>query len=1153
VREQPHWKLPRCRPTEQQRWMTTVPRTDDTIKYQITDADGDISEATVTVHVTSVDDFPTANDDVVNVNEDSTLKSNVTGNDVLSGDGGNVWAKVTNPAHGTVIMNSDGTYSYIPEANYNGTDSFTYSITDADGDSDTATVNIVVNDINDGPVAKNDSVVTNEDTSVEIDITDNDTDIDGTIDVGSVTITQNPVHGTVTINPTSGKVTYVPEENYHGTDSFKYTVKDDDGAVSNEAIVDITVNSVNDIPNSVQPIADRNSEDNSGINLDLSPYFQDADGDALTFSVTGLPDGLHMNSEGIVEGTINHSASQGGEEGSYSVQVTATDPEGQTATDTFIWTVVNPAPIAMDNEQSITEDKVASGNVIMDDDGYGLDSDPDGDSLSVASFMINEVTYPAGAPVSIPEIGTITIQSDGSYNFVPVTDYYGDVPPILYTLTDGEGGTDTATLSLKVEQDTDGDGIVNEIDLDDDNDGILDTIEEATATNSGDTDNDGIPDIIDLDSDNDGITDLEESNRNPEAVDSNHDGVLDSTTDIDQDGVMDTADANDNDPTSPGVVDPVDTDSDGKPDFQDIDSDNDGLSDLVEGGSSPELDSNNDGILDDDTDSDADGIADSVDPDNGGTLATTPDTDADGIDDYRDLDSDNDGINDVDEAGGTDTDGNGLDDTPNETLADPLTDIEDNGIPDTLEPNNPHLPAIFDPDGNGVIDGSEGTDTDGDGIPDVVDGSPDKFADSPIADADSDGIPDEEDIDDDNDGIPDLLEEKGTAGRDTDGDGIPDSLDLDSDNDGILDIVEAGGVDLDSDGRVDEVSDSDHDGLADIVDVRPEIADDPQNIMEARAATTLPVPDTDSDGKPDFQDVDSDNDGLSDVLEGGNDPAMDYNNDGRIEGDVDKDGIVEGVVPSTAPDTDDDGRPDYRDLDSDNDGLTDIREADKNLDTDGNGLVDHAGELVDPNTIPDENGDGILDILEPNNPDLPGYIDENGDGIIDNPADRDDDGIPDVVDGTPDGYGHDKGLKATYNHETVRNYEGTPIDVLGNGDTYIVLSDITYTQPAHGSVKTDDRGTANDPTDDLLIYTPYPDSNHLRDEFVYTIKDAEGRTSEALVTLDLQCTSSQPSDNGFGGDGGDALSKTGILLMLFLTLLTGLYFVKQEEERGEKQ
>ncbi len=731
----------------------------------------------------------------------------------------------------------------------------------------------------------------------------------------------------------------------------------------------------------------------------------------------------------------------------------------------------------------------------------------------------------------VPADGTLTVAAQ-------ITDPAGNTGP---------SANDTSEI------DHDADGIPDIVDLDDDNDGILDTVELATASNGGDTDGDGLPDNVDLDSDNDGILDLEESNANPALVDSDGNGVLDSTTDADQDGVMDSADADDNDPTSGGTVIPIDTDGDTIPDFQDIDSDNDGLSDLVEGGSSPLLDADNNGVLDNTTDSDGDGISDSVDPDNGGTPATTPDTDSDGVDNYRDLDSDNDGLDDVIEAGGTDSDNNGLDDTPNTSLLDPTTDSDNNMIADALEPNNPNLPGVVDANGDGIIDDT--TDSDHDGIPDVMDGTPNSFADALQTDSDNDGIADVHDIDDDNDGIPDVVE--GAANLDTDGDGVIDRLDLDSDNDGIADIVEAGGIDTDLDGRVDAAADNDNDGLADIVDSAPNSVDNPTDVASGSAVTLLGIPDTDGDGARNFQDVDSDNDGLSDLYEGGNDPALwDQDNDGMIDldPDADSDGIADNVdlngiatgltLIAPLPNHDLDPVPDYLDLDSDNDGLNDVNES-GGVDTDANGILDGNQTLTDPAAQPDEDNNGTPDPYDPPTVTLlPINVDADQDGVIDDITDDDGDGIPKITDVIDNAFGTGVTVQATDNLDIpIRQTGGNVIDVLANGDSYTILSAITYTQPSHGSVGIDDNGTPNDPTDDVLIYTPTPDYVG-QDSFTYTIYDPFGNTSTATVTLSVDCSSSQTSDSS----GGDALGLLGSLLMLLTILAAGMILIRKEEE-----
>ncbi|HIQ16149.1 MAG TPA: IPTL-CTERM sorting domain-containing protein, partial [Leucothrix sp.] len=169
---------------------------------------------------------------------------------------------------------------------------------------------------------------------------------------------------------------------------------------------------------------------------------------------------------------------------------------------------------------------------------------------------------------------------------------------------------------------------------------------------------------------------------------------------------------------------------------------------------------------------------------------------------------------------------------------------------------------------------------------------------------------------------------------------VPDSKDLDAGNDGILDILEAGGIDADHDGMVNNADDADNDGLADVADADDANADSPVDAVAGIAAMTAPPTNTDGVGSPDFQQIDSDGDGINDLVEAGIDPAVnDTNGDGMIDTtpDADANGIVEGVndngiptivdpatgTPAAVPDADDDGTPDYQDLDSDGDGNSD--------------------------------------------------------------------------------------------------------------------------------------------------------------------------------------------------------------------------------------
>ena len=528
-----------------------------------------------------------------------------------------------------------------------------------------------------------------------------------------------------------------------------------------------------------------------------------------------------------------------------------------------------------------------------------------------------------------------------------ITDSDGDGIPDVIDEVDNAFGTTRAV-------DVDGDGIADEHDLDDDNDGIPDSV-ELDGNPTRDTDNDGIIDSKDLDSDNDGILDLIESGQDATVVDTNNDGQLDSTTDADNDGLRDVVDVDDNDANSIGNVNPIDSDVDGLKDFQDVDADNDGLSDLIEVGISTSNDTNNDGMIDGAVD--VNGVPLAV-----VSITTPTDLDTDNIPNYRDLDSDNDGLTDIQETNGNDVNNDGLVDT-NGTLSDPTTfPVDGNGAANVFVPNNPSLPGSLDSNADGMVD--DITDSDGDGIPDVIDEVDNAFGTTRAVDVDGDGIADEHDSDSDNDGIPDVVEEKGDVNRDTDGDGIIDSLDLDSDNDGLLDIIEAMGVDSDNDGRVDNAEDSDKDGLADTVDASVNVVNNPSNENEGRLASLLLIPDSDNDGNPDFQDVDSDNDGLSDLVEVGLSVDEDTDNDGMMDGAVDDNGVSTNIsVVETPLDSDGDGIPDYKELDSDNDGKYDIIEIGAE-DSDQNGLVDINDTLVDMENVADDNENAIPNYRE---------------------------------------------------------------------------------------------------------------------------------------------------------------------------------------------
>jgi VCBS repeat-containing protein len=191
-----------------------------------------------------VNDAPSTVDDAAITAEDSPVGIAVLTNDSdLDGDT-LVVSGVSLPAHGTATANADGTITYTPAADYNGPDSFTYTIADQHGGVATGQVNVSIGPANDPPAPGNDAATTAEDTAVTIAILANDSDVDGdsiaVIGVGAA------AHGSATLNP-DGTITYVPAADYHGSDSFTYQAGDGHGGEAT-ATVTVAITAVPDAP-----------------------------------------------------------------------------------------------------------------------------------------------------------------------------------------------------------------------------------------------------------------------------------------------------------------------------------------------------------------------------------------------------------------------------------------------------------------------------------------------------------------------------------------------------------------------------------------------------------------------------------------------------------------------------------------------------------------------------------------------------------------------------------------------------------------------------------------------------------------------------------------------------------------------------------------
>src|SRR5438094_597516 len=222
----------------------------DSFVYRITDTHGGTDEATVALTITAVNDAPVAGNDSSTTAEDTALTvgaPGVLGNDTDVDSATLTAVLVAGPSHGTLALNTNGSFTYTPAANFNGRDSFTYTASDGALSSNVATVALTITAVNDAPVAANDSFTTAEDTALTVGapgVLSNDTDVDSA--TLTAALVAGPRHGTLALN-TNGSFTYTPAANFNGTDSFAYTASD--GALgSNVATVALTITAVNDAP-----------------------------------------------------------------------------------------------------------------------------------------------------------------------------------------------------------------------------------------------------------------------------------------------------------------------------------------------------------------------------------------------------------------------------------------------------------------------------------------------------------------------------------------------------------------------------------------------------------------------------------------------------------------------------------------------------------------------------------------------------------------------------------------------------------------------------------------------------------------------------------------------------------------------------------------
>jgi gliding motility-associated-like protein len=931
---------------------------------------------TIFITVNPINDAPVVDNETHIINEDGSASGDLTNAGDSDVDGNLVvnTTPLSGPANGTIIINPNGTYTYTPNANFNGNDQVIVQICD-DGTPLPAicvndTIFITVNPVNDPPIADNENIVLNEDGSFSGDLTDSgDFDPDGTTLVCAPTPGYGPFHGTIIIN-SNGTYTYTPNANYFGNDTVVVEVCDQGlplpGLCTYDTIF-ITINPINDAP--VATIDFTSTFE--GIPVSLSVLSNDTDIDGIINTASGT----------IVQNGSNGTAviSNG--------TITYTPNTGFVGQDTVIYQVCdNGVPVLCDTAMVIITVNPCLNNPNADCDGDGVDNATEAanntDPSNNCSFLLASQNLPPNATWLAADC-----DGDGVTNQTELNDNTDPLNSCDYLAVNQTLPTSPSYNA----QDCDGDGVTNEDEIDPDGDGtpgpngtdpqnpcsmnaesITVAIDPVWATS--DCDGDGVTNGTEIDPDGDGIP----GPNGTDPINGCSFTLLDQTlnpsnawlaSDCDGDGVTN---GNEIDPDGDGIPGPNGTNPLEPCSYVSI------AQTLPPNQNWFDLDCDGDGVINgNEIDPDGDGQPgpNGTDPQNPCSLNVASQSLAASLA-WNGLDCDGDGVTNEDEI---DPDGDG---TPGPNGTNILNPCEFNLSDQTLSPDSTWF--ANDCDGDGVSNEEE-IDPDGDGIPGPNGTDPNdpcslqlasqNMTPTPAwlaADCDGDGVSNGTEIDPDGDGTPgpngtDPTNPCSVTVANQNTTPSPEWLSSDCDGDGVTNGTE---IDPDGDGTPGPNGTDPNDPCS------LELAN--QTLATSANWNTL---DCDGDGVPNGVEIDSDGDGnpgpdVTDVLDpcsyviaAQTLPTNATWNDADCDGDGVPNGteVLDGTNPQNPCEFDSTSivlplGPGYWNADCDNDGITNGTEDSLgtdpwNIDTDGDGITD--GEEFNQGSNP-------LDPCDPN-------------------------------------------------------------------------------------------------------------------------------------------------------------------------------------------
>jgi VCBS repeat-containing protein len=488
----------------------------ETVTYLIADGDGLTDGATATITVIGEQDPPVAAPDALATDEDTDLSGDVLADNgagpdfdpdgdpvsvtEVNGVAADIAAPILLPSGARLTLNADGTFLYEPLGAFQSlpgggadTDSFAYTLSDGTSTA-TGTATVTIAGLDDAPEAADDALFTDEATALADNLLvnngfgpDADPDAGDALSIAAIDGATAAVGATITLASgalltvqSDGDVAYDPngafEDTAQGdtaTDSFAYTLADGAG-LTDTASVTVSIAGLNDPPQA--------RDDSFGVAIGAalsgdvladngSGPDSDIDGDPLSvIALNGAPGDLGapvllasgarvtLNGDGTFSYDQNGAFAglPSGGSASDSFSYTLSDGLGgtATATATILISDDNLPPVARDDAITATEDAPAAGLDLLADNGAGADSDPDGDPLTVTA--VNGSPANVGAQFALASGALLTVLASGAAAYDPNGAFEGlddgetGSDSFSYTLSDGQGGTDTATVSVTI-------------------------------------------------------------------------------------------------------------------------------------------------------------------------------------------------------------------------------------------------------------------------------------------------------------------------------------------------------------------------------------------------------------------------------------------------------------------------------------------------------------------------------------------------------------------------------------------------------------------------------------------------------------------------------------------------------------------------------